>query len=170
MVNTTKKRSSQPHHYRPESKGFTLVEMVMTVIIVAIFSAIAFPLLMRWVPSANLKAATHELYANFQKAKLHAAKTNNDVTFSFTVVPDCLTPTSYTFTDEDGDVIVNKVMDSGVCIYFSDFANGTSGFDSRGLSLGVPPTPPEWTVRLKHLEVTKQYVINQSIAGNVTIQ
>ena len=170
MVKITKKRSGQLHRYRPDSTGFTMVEAMVIVSIIAIFSAVAFPMLMRWVPNANLKAATHELYANVQKARLHAAKTNNDVTFDFTVDVNCLAPTSYTFTDEDGVVVVSEGMDSGVCLSFSDFTNGTSGFDSRGLPLGVPPTPPQWTVRLGHLETTRQYAINQSIAGNVRIQ
>jgi prepilin-type N-terminal cleavage/methylation domain-containing protein len=168
MIKTIINNSSQPHHYRTDRAGFTLVEMVVVIIIVAIFSAVGFPMLMKWVPSTNLKAATHELYSGFQKARLHAAKTNNNVTFSFTVDADCLAPTSYRFTDDDGEVVVSNVMDNGVCLSSSTFTNVPvpSGFNSRGL----PTNVNGGTVTLKHLDATKLYSIVQSGAGNIRIQ
>ena len=144
-----------------------------------ILTAIAYPTISKWVPNYRLKAATQILYANFQKAKMHAVKTNNEVIFDFTVVADCSTPTGYTFTDEDGVVVVREIFKNGVCLYDSSFDNAApleSGFDSRGLGLVQPPPLPPLpagtlgTVKLKHTKITRTYEITQGLAGNVKIE
>ena len=117
------------------------------------------------MPNYRLKAATRELHANFQKAKLHAVTKNNDVTFTFSVDAACNSTSSYSFTDAEGAQVASGIMESGVCLYFEDFDDGVSGFNSRGL-----PTGAVGTVKLSHAKLTKEYEITQSLAGSVRIK
>lgn len=158
----------QEYQNTSNTSGFTLLEVIVTIVIIGVLAAIGYPLFSKWVPAYKLKGAVQILYADMQKAKIHAIKTNRDVTFSFTVDAGCNGTTSYTFTDDDGDVVSSVSFDSGVCIYESDFANGTSGFDSRGLQTDA--VPALHTVKMKHTRHTKLYEITQDIAGILKIK
>ena len=141
--------------------GFTFIEIMVVIGIVGILSAIAYPQLQKWVPNYRLKAAAQELYANFQKAKLHAVKTNNDVTLTYSIPA-----WSYSFADDDGVVVVSKVLTSSVCIApASTFVSGTSGVNPRGL-----PTGTMGEMTLIHPKVSRQYQIIQTIAGSIRIE
>ena len=164
MVNRYKNK--RPVRYcLSQQKGFTMVELAVVVLFVAIFSAVAYPMLTKSVPNMRLKAASQELYSHLQKAKLHAVKTNNDVLFSFTADVNCLTPTGYVFTDEEGFEVVSKVMAEGVCLESVATFDATSGFTPRAL-----PAGPVGSVTLTHKNTTRQYVVAQSTAGNIRIQ
>ena len=168
LTKITQYQSDYDNRNPHRSAGFTIVEIVVVIVIIGTLAVIGFPALSKWVPNYQLKAATQVLYANFQKAKLHAVKTNNDVTFSFTFLADCSGPTGYTFTDDDGVVVAGETMKNEVCIYDSSFDNIvplTSGFDPRGL-----PTGTLGAVKLKHTKISREYEITQSLAGNVRIK
>lgn len=158
----------------PRIAGFTLVETIVVLAVLGALMLIAYPALSKWVPNYQLKAAAQELYGNLQKAKLHAVKTNRDVTFSFTVsAAGCSSPSNYTFTDKDGKTVVSvKMKSGGVCIQNSDF-DAASGFDPRGLPTVIPTaaTSNKFTVTLRHARLpTRTYLITQSIAGSIQIQ
>jgi len=151
------------------SSGFTIVEVVIVVAVLGALMLIAFPALSKWVPNYQLKAAAQELYGNLQKAKIQAIKMNRDVTFSFTESADCSGATGYTFTANTTppQTVASVTMKSGdVCIKDSTFANGTSGFDSRGL-----PTGGIGSVILTHSKIPSRiHTISQSMSGSIRIQ
>jgi prepilin-type N-terminal cleavage/methylation domain-containing protein len=149
---------------RRKSSGFSLIELVVVIGIISILAGIGYPMLSQWIPNYRLKGAVQILYADLQKAKLHAVKANRDVTFNFTVVADCSGPTGYTFTDTNGVVVASQTMGDGICIYSSTFVNDTSGFDPRGFPAVVEPAR---TVRIKHVKITRNYQITQSTAGSL---
>jgi prepilin-type N-terminal cleavage/methylation domain-containing protein len=64
--------------------GFTLVELIIVVAMVAVISAFALPNFLDWLPNYRLRAAAHDLFSNFQKAKLEAIKRNINTTVCFT--------------------------------------------------------------------------------------
>jgi len=60
------------------SKGFTMMEIFIVIIIFGIVAAMAVPNFLGWVSSYNLKAAADELYSNMQFAKINAVKQNTE--------------------------------------------------------------------------------------------
>ena len=66
-----------------KSPGFTVVELLVTIAIIALVSAIAVPHFIGWLPDYRLRAAAHDLFSNFQKAKLTAVKRNVNTTVCF---------------------------------------------------------------------------------------
>ena len=65
------------------NSGFTAVELLVVIALIAILAAIAVPNFIGWLPNYRLRAATHDLYSNFQKAKLTAVKRNTNTAVRF---------------------------------------------------------------------------------------
>jgi len=59
-----------------KSPGFTVVELLVAVAIIALASAMAVPNFINWLPDYRLRSAAGDLFSNFQKAKLTAIKRN----------------------------------------------------------------------------------------------
>jgi prepilin-type N-terminal cleavage/methylation domain-containing protein len=55
-------------------RGFTLLEMLVAIVILAILSALAAPGFMRWLPTYRLKGAARDLYSNLQLIKGRAVR------------------------------------------------------------------------------------------------
>ena len=66
--------------------GFTLLETVIVLAILAIAVAIGIPNVISWLPNYRLKATARELYSNMQKAKSEALKRNCTVGITFSTV------------------------------------------------------------------------------------
>lgn len=58
--------------------GFTIIELLITFVILGIVVSIAIPGFSRWMPGYRLKSASRELYANLQLAKMGSVKDNAD--------------------------------------------------------------------------------------------
>ncbi len=65
------------------SRGFTLVEVVVILIVVAILALFVAPDLLRWLPNMRLRTAANDLRGNMQKARLSAIKQNSDYAIVF---------------------------------------------------------------------------------------
>jgi prepilin-type N-terminal cleavage/methylation domain-containing protein len=59
------------------SKGFTLLELLTAIGIIAILCLIAIPTFTAWLPDYRLKQAARELYSNLQRTKMGAIKAND---------------------------------------------------------------------------------------------
>jgi len=109
---------------RKGDAGFTLVEMLVVISIMAVTAAIAIPAFAVWLPNYRLKSAARDLYSNLQLAKLGAVKENK----SWAVVFDQgVNPGKYQIvSDWDGAKNVEKT------VYLTqyegiDFGHGTAG-------------------------------------------
>ncbi|QTA92790.1 pilus assembly FimT family protein [Desulfonema magnum] len=96
-----------------KNSGFTLIELFVTMALMAILAAFAVPNIMKWVPNYRLKSAVQDTFSNFQRAKLMAAKRNitctiifnqpiDDKTYDYVVFLD---PNNNLEYDNDEDVI-----------------------------------------------------------------
>ena len=57
-------------------QGFTLLEVMITVIILGVLSSIAVPAFLVWLPDYRLRSAASDLYSNMQLAKMMAIGSN----------------------------------------------------------------------------------------------
>ncbi|MDX9964748.1 GspH/FimT family pseudopilin [Desulfobacter postgatei] len=95
--------------------GFTLLEIIIVLAIMAIAMTIAIPNVMSWLPDYRLKAAARDLYSNMQKAKSEALKRNCSVGITFSTVTFPTQGGGYTvFLDNGaGTNAGNAVQDPG---------------------------------------------------------
>ncbi|MCP4605807.1 MAG: prepilin-type N-terminal cleavage/methylation domain-containing protein [Proteobacteria bacterium] len=68
---------------REKQRGFTLIEVVMVIAIIAILLTIAVPAINGWLPNYRLKSAARDLYSTFQMARMEAVKANERRGVSF---------------------------------------------------------------------------------------
>jgi len=55
-------------------RGFTLLELMVTVVILCILLGLAIPGFSNWIPNYRLRGAVRDIYSNFQYAKMTAVK------------------------------------------------------------------------------------------------
>ncbi len=166
--------------------GFTLVELMTVVAIIAILAMFAAPEVINWRPKMRLKGAADTLSENLQRAKMHAIKNNVRVVLTFTAGTGAPARTctggSYRFVDSSPAAIVvaaetfndlttpeSTARTSGLCLQASTFAAG-EGFTPRGLTIGAGGG----VVTLSNTSLTASgdptYVITQTVAGGIQLQ
>ena len=86
-----------------DNNGFSAVELLTVIGIIAIMAAVAVPSFISWRNNSQLSRATQDLYSNFQNAKNQAARRNTFCTISFDTVAG-----NYTvFVDDDQDLTLD---------------------------------------------------------------
>jgi prepilin-type N-terminal cleavage/methylation domain-containing protein len=63
--------------------GFTMLELLVTIIIFGILASIAIPGFSRWLPTYRLKGAARDVYSNFQLAKMEAVGSRGECAVEF---------------------------------------------------------------------------------------
>jgi len=55
-------------------RGFTMLELLITIVVLCILLGLAIPGFSNWVPNYRLRGAVRDIYSNFQYAKMTAVK------------------------------------------------------------------------------------------------
>lgn len=136
--------------------GFTLVEILMVTVLMAIILSIAIPTYLSWLPNIRMREASRDLFLDMQLAKVEAIKRNVHVVVAFTSVACAGLPNavpapggSYTVFVDNGAgaaannnawdagemILATKVMPKDVALCAETFG-GNVGFLPTGLSVG----------------------------------
>ena len=121
--------------------GFTLIEMMMVIAIVAIMSAVAIPAFMSMLPGMRLNGAARQVMTDLMAARMDAVKQNNE----FRVFFNSPGTNQYQILDDDdndgtadtGEAITTKnIQDNYSDVTFSSTNNPI--FTPRGTATSLP--------------------------------
>lgn len=121
---------------RPE-RGFSLVEMLIVVLIVAVMAAVALPNIGQYIRNYRIKGAATQVAGEMQTARAKAIMTNANAGVSFVAVD----ADSYRFVQEDllVDVAAGSVPDG------TQFSPSWTCRSACASSWREAPTPRPWS-------------------------
>jgi len=66
-----------------KAAGFSMVELMVVIAVIAILGAVAVPAIINWLPDYRLKRAAKDLHSHLQQAKLQAVRSNGECAVFF---------------------------------------------------------------------------------------
>ncbi|MBB4639218.1 GspH/FimT family pseudopilin [Longimicrobium terrae] len=126
-----------PHLFRPRGRaGFTLTELMITVGIAVVISAMAYPRLSAWVRSLSQRSATSQLVADLTMTRTQAVRVGRAA--SLTLENATTYRVAYASPVTTGDTLVKRVKIEGAgrgttLAQVSRTYPATITFDSRGM-------------------------------------
>jgi len=163
--------------------GFTLMEVLVVIAIIAVTAAIAIPGIMNWLPNYKLKGAARDVYSAMQKARSIAVKSNRSAAIVFIPatneyqlcdawVSDACEGNEETFSlDIFGNGIkfghgnaTAPVAGSG-----NPFPANNIGYTDNRVVFNSRGFGDEGNVYLDHQENTTTYAIGSSNSGSIRI-
>ncbi|BCR07007.1 type IV pilin [Desulfuromonas versatilis] len=136
---------------RASQRGFTLLEMLVALGLIAICLAFATPYFRGMMENSRVRTTAQSIFSAFQKARSEAVRLNSDVVISFVKTAEGTTGGYEVFLDDgagtgtagnlsrdgsEGSFTGVVTVEQGVDLYEADFdGNTATGFTSRGLPL-----------------------------------
>ena len=115
--------------------GFTMLELLVTVVIFGILASIAIPGFSRWLPNYRIKGAARDVYSNLQLAKMGAVKTRSNWAVVFDVSNNCY----HVYSDPGADGDFATMGDNPTpekTVNFSDYGSGV-GYGHGDATAGI---------------------------------
>ena len=152
--------------------GFTLLELIVVIAVIAIIAGIGIPNLITWRNNVKIRGATNNLRGDMELAKMKAIRENAYVVVQFA-------SDEYTIFVDDGEggatagdwsrtgdelLVINRQL-SGVTIDLGSttFNNDRTRFDGRGL-------PGNWGTVVITDSIGNQRQISLSLVGRLNVQ
>jgi prepilin-type N-terminal cleavage/methylation domain-containing protein len=160
---------TDPERRLHNHRGFSLIELVVVVCIVAIIAAITMPALLRWRTDAKLRGAASNLTGDLEFAKMRAIRENSYVAVLFsndgyTVFVDNGVDAGDWIEDDDEVCLREKTFPAGVTIKTpTSFSSDRTRFVGRG----VPENAGTVTLISQS---GKEKVISINRLGKITLQ
>jgi prepilin-type N-terminal cleavage/methylation domain-containing protein len=129
-------------------KGFTLTEVVVTLGILGIMTAISIPSFLSWLPRHKLQTSARQIYDDLNLAKMQAVRSNTVVVAIFTpatnqysIFLDASVPLNWAYDGATDTYIRQSAsLENGVSITGTTLTAHTCGFNNRGmLQTGAVP-------------------------------
>jgi prepilin-type N-terminal cleavage/methylation domain-containing protein len=108
--------------------GYSIVELLVTLVVLGIVVSITIPGFSRWLPDYQLKTAATELYSNLQLAKMYAVRDNTK--WSIIFLASC-----YGFKKED----VLQTEPPFALVWLSEYKGGV-GYGAGDATESIPPS------------------------------
>lgn len=140
--------------------GFTALELMVVIGIIAIVMSIAVPSIIGWLPDYRLRSGTEDIQSTLQLARLRAINGNTTATVSFNVGNETYQATV------GGQTFKGGHMPAGVDIFSASFELGAPQvqFNSKGFA-----NLAGGTVEIRNSQGGKK-VIRVSFTGNSRVQ
>jgi len=119
--------------------GFTLMELMVTMVVLAIVVTITIPVFARWLPDYRLRAAARDLYSNFQLAKMTAVRNNANCAITFNQAVGGTVYDYVVFVDSDNDVeydVGEEIVTSVLWTAYKDVNFDATQGGGDGLNFG----------------------------------
>lgn len=168
-------REKNNMHRKSKQSGFSMLELIIVMAVIAIMAAIATPSFLSWRKDFWLKGAARDLLGNMQKAKLTSIKRRTNVTmefdtggYSYLAYIDGDGTTGYDPTATDDELILSETWNDDV--YF-DTDQSTDGISFNGNKTNFQPSgipTLSGAIYIKN-DNGKKLSIALSAAGNIHI-
>jgi len=130
------------------NQGFTMIEVLIVIVILAILMSIAIPGFSRWLPNYRLKGATRDFYSNIQLAKSLAIRDRANSVISFS-------GNAYTVARDGTPFKTMNLNDYGSGVSFD---SGSTTDDIEFTSMGMTTNSSEVLVTLTNSKGTVRTV------------
>ena len=111
-----------------KNSGYTFIELMTVISIIAIVAGIVLPNVLGWLPKYRLNSGAEEIQSTLQLARLGAIKQNTSATVTFDTA-------NHTYLASiSGQTIKNGKMPTGIIIDSVTSPLSQVQFDSRGLA------------------------------------
>lgn len=125
------------HHDRRHSEGFTLIELMIAISLLAILMLLGMPAFSSYLQNAKLRSAAENFYAGVQMARAEAVRRNASVQIVLTTDFPDVTAANTTNLSATAPNWLIRVQDPATLLY--TFIEGKAGFQGSGQAAGTTP-------------------------------